>query len=71
MWLEHLGLKPSDAEQVRDPTCNATYNGRWLATAIQNQSRFTNIFPYTPCDSLRSIQVRAPSLFTGLHRAAC
>jgi hypothetical protein len=56
LWMEHLGLGSGDEDLVRDPTIAETYNGRWLNTALQNQSKFTNIFPDTPCDSLRSIR---------------
>lgn len=54
LWLEHLGLNPSEINLIRDPVVDTTYRDLWSATAKQNTKIYHDVFSCIPNDSIHS-----------------
>lgn len=54
LWAEHLGLRPSQVNVIRDPVCDATYKDLWMARARSNTTIYKDVFGSIPDDSIRS-----------------
>ncbi|KAL1820351.1 hypothetical protein ACET3Z_015220 [Daucus carota] len=54
LWLEHLGLNPSEINLIRDPVVGTTYKDLWSATAKRNAAIYHDVFACIPNDSIHS-----------------
>lgn len=54
LWAEHLGLRPSETNVIRDPVCDSTYKDLWMARARSNTTIYKDVFGSIPDDSIRS-----------------
>lgn len=54
LWAEHLGLRASEVNVIRDPVCDATYKDLWISRARSNTSIYKDVFGSIPDDSIRS-----------------
>ncbi|KAL8134057.1 phospholipase D zeta 1-like [Apium graveolens] len=54
LWLEHLGLNPSEVNLIRDPVVDTTYKDLWSAIAKQNTKIYHDVFSCIPNDSIHS-----------------
>lgn len=54
LWAEHLGLRASEVNVIRDPVCDATYKDLWVARARANTAIYKDVFGSIPDDSIRS-----------------
>jgi hypothetical protein len=45
LWLEHLGLTSSEAQQLRDPVHRTAYHDMWQNTSTSNSDILNQVFP--------------------------
>ncbi|XP_024390954.1 phospholipase D zeta 1 [Physcomitrium patens] len=54
LWAEHLGLRTTEVDAIRDPVCDTTYKDLWMSRAKTNSRIYKDVFGSIPDDAIPS-----------------